>query len=152
METNPTDGEATAGTERETHATVDHGQSGTGLDSNVAGALSYVLGLLTGVLMFVVEPDDEFVRFHAAQSIAVFGLLFVAYVVLSVVGSVLSLFMVTGGTGGAVVGGIVSLFLGLVWMVLALAALVLWIYLMVRAYQGETPRIPVAAGIADRLV
>jgi uncharacterized membrane protein len=152
VETNPTDGEATAGTERETHAGVEHGQSGTGLDSNVAGALSYALGLLTGVVMFVVEPDDEFVRFHAAQSIAVFGLLFVAYVVLSVVGSVLSLFFVTAGTGGAMVGGILSLFLGLLWMVVALGALVLWIYLMVRAYQGGTPRIPVAAGIADRLV
>ena len=43
---------------------------GTGLAPNVAGALSYVLGLVTGIL-FVLLERDRFVRFHAFQSILV---------------------------------------------------------------------------------
>lgn len=124
----------------------------TGLDSNVAGALSYVLGILTGIVFYVIEPDDEFVRFHAAQSIVTFGLLILVSVGFSVVATALSLVFLTGSPGGFLVGGILSLVLGLVWLVFAVGSLGLWIYLIVRAYQGKTPRVPIAAGIADRLV
>ena len=126
-------------------------ESGTGLDENVAGALSYLLGALTGVLFFVVDGDRPFVRFHAAQSIVVFGGLFVATIVLSVVGGVVSAIAFTGGVGGAIVGGLLSLVLLVVWLVVGLGALVAWLYLMYKAYNGETPRVPIAAGIADKL-
>jgi uncharacterized membrane protein len=132
--------------------TVASGPTGTGLDSNVAGALSYLLGIVTGVVFFVVEPDDEFVRFHAAQSIATFGVLFAVYVTLSVIGTMVSAAFVTGGGAGFFVGSMLSLVLGLVWLVLGLASLGLWLYLLFSAYQGRMVRVPVAAGIADRLV
>ena len=47
--------------------------SSTGLQPNVAGALSYLLGIITGVLFLVIEKENRFVRFHAAQSITAFG-------------------------------------------------------------------------------
>ncbi|MFB6172294.1 MAG: DUF4870 domain-containing protein [Haloarculaceae archaeon] len=127
-------------------------ETSTGLDENLAGALSYLFGFLTGIAFLLLEPDNAYVRYHAAQSIAVFGLAFVASVVLSVVGSVLSAILLTGGRAGFAVFGLLSLLLTLVWLAFALVTFAAWLYLMVKAYQGETPRIPVAAGIADRLV
>lgn len=150
--TTQADGSGTGAAERDDVVEADVGGEGTGLESNVAGALSYLLGLVTGVIFFVVEPDDEFVRFHAAQSIATFGIVFVASIVLSVVGTMVSVAFLAGGGAGVFVGGILSLFLALVWLVFGLGALALWLFLMLRAYQGATPRVPVAAGIADRLV
>jgi len=150
MGTTTTESEGTVTTDE--HAAVGPGETGTGLDSNVAGALSYLLGVVTGVVFYVIEPDDEFVRFHAAQSIATFGVLFVAYVVLSVLGTMVSVAFMTGGGAGFFVGSMLSLVLGLVWLVLGLASLGLWLYLMLSAYQGKTVRVPVAAGLADRLV
>lgn len=120
-----------------------------GLDSNVAGALSYLVGFITGLIFLLLEEDDEFVRFHAAQSIVVFGGLFV----LSIAVQFIDL-MFTGllFSGSFFLWSFLSLIFGLIWLAVSLAALVLWIYLMVKAYQGETPRIPVAAGLADDLV
>jgi len=42
-----------------------------GLDENIEGALCYVLGWLTGIVFFVLEKDNRFVKFHAMQSIVV---------------------------------------------------------------------------------
>lgn len=127
-------------------------ETGTGLDENVAGALSYLFGVLTGLVFFVVEQENAFVRFHAAQSIAVFGIIFVAAMVTSVISGIMTAVLFTGGTGTFFLFSIVSLGLSLVWLAVGLGSLVLWVYLMFSAYQGKTPRIPVAARIADRLV
>ena len=131
---------------------VEATATSSGLDENVAGALCYLLGVVTGVVFFVVEKDNRFVRFHAAQSIAAFGLVFVASVVLGFVGTAVSALVVSGSTGAFLVGSLVSLVLLLAWSVVGLATFALWLYLMFRAYQGKTPRIPIAASIADRLV
>ena len=103
--------------------------SSEGLAENVAGLLCYALGWVTG-LIFLLIDKRPWVKFHAAQSIAVFGGLTIIRIGL--------LFM--------------SHFLG--WGIQALLGLigfVLWIFLMVKAYQHETVRIPVAADIADSL-
>ena len=47
-------------------------KSSTGLDPNLAAALAYLLGFLTGILFLVIEKDSKFVRFHALQSTMVF--------------------------------------------------------------------------------
>jgi len=86
------------------------------------------------------------VRFHAAQSIVVFGAFFVASVAFSVLSAVAS-----AAGGGFFLFGLLSLVVSLVWFVVAVAGFVLWLYLIVRTYQGENPRIPVAAGVADDL-
>lgn len=127
--------------ETETHGSETAG----GLEPNVAGALSYLLGFITGLIFYLVEEDDEFVRFHAAQSMVVFGGLFV-------LGIVLNVFIGFLGAMGGLFSGLFGLFFSLFWTLLSLGALVLWIFLMVKAYQGETPRIPIAADIADDLV
>jgi uncharacterized membrane protein len=109
---------------------------GTGLDENIAGLLSYVLGWITGLIFFLIDKRP-FVRFHAAQSIVLFGGLFVLYWVVSWV------FLMVGWV-------FISLwiFLG---PVIGLAAFVLWIVCMVKAYQGQRFRVPVVADLADKL-
>ena len=103
--------------------------SSEGLAENVAGLLCYSLGWVTG-LIFLLIDKRPWVKFHAAQSIAVFGGLTIIRVGL--------LFM--------------SHFLGwAIFGLIGLVSLVLWIFLMVKAYQHETVRIPIAADIADNL-
>ena len=148
-------------TDTSTQQSIDHGSEptsdpavqetqGTGLDPNVAGALAYLFGALTGIVFYVLEPEDEFVRFHASQSIVVSVGFFVLAFATSILTTVLG---VLGGAsaGASVAFGLVSLVIGLVWLVVALAGFGLWLFLMLRAYQGERTRIPVAAGIADRI-
>ena len=106
-------------------------KSSTGLDSNIGGLLSYVLGWITGLIFFLLEEKDESVRFHAMQSIIVFG----AFTVLSIVLGVL--FMVP------YLGPILGAFF---WI----ASLVLWIILMVKAYQGERYKLPIAGDLAEK--
>ncbi len=108
-----------------------------GIDENVAGLLCYVLGWVTGIIFLLIDKRP-FVKFHAAQSIVVFGGLTVLRIGLLFMGGI------TGGMIGWGVYGILSLVLGLL-------TLVLWILLMVKAYQHETFRVPIAAGIADGL-
>jgi uncharacterized membrane protein len=108
----------------------------TGLQENVAGLLCYVLGWLTG-LIFLLIDKRPFVRFHAAQSIVVFGALFVIQMVLSF-----------GLIGGGVFG------FSIWWMIsrlVSLVTLIAWIVLMVQAYQGKMFEVPIAAGIAKSI-
>ena len=108
----------------------------SGLSENVAGLLSYALWWVTG-LIFYFTDKRPYVRFHAAQSIVVFGGLSVIRLVLGVV-------FFSGGWAGVSMGlGIGSL----VWLL----GVVLWILLMVKAYQGEKFRVPLAADLADQI-
>jgi uncharacterized membrane protein len=109
----------------------------SGLAENVAGLLCYVLGWLTG-LIFLLIDKRPFVRFHAAQSIVVFGALTLLRICLT--------FFLIGGSG-----------FGLWWLwslislCVTLAFFVAWILLMVMAYQGKWFEVPIAAGIAKSI-
>ncbi|OUJ19339.1 Tic20 family membrane protein implicated in protein translocation [Methanonatronarchaeum thermophilum] len=118
------------------------GETSIGLDENIAGALAYLLGFVTGVILLFMEKDSQFVRYHAAQSTVIFGGLFVLAILFSVISTVL----------GLVGLGIITLVLWLVGIVVWLLALALWLYLMFTAYKGNKTRIPVAAGLAEKLL
>lgn len=126
-------------------ATAAKGEVAGGLEENVAGTLAYVLGFVTGLIFLLIEEDNDFVRFHAAQSIVVFGGLFVLGSVLSLLQGILTL----GGI--RFVGWMLAAVLGFSSMLVSLAALVLWIVLMVKAYNGERYALPVAGGMAESL-
>lgn len=127
-------------------------EPGTDLEENVAAALSYVLGFVSGIIMYFVEPENETVRFHAVQSIVVFGAMFVVLMAISFFSAFLATAGAVGGTGSSIVFGMIGALVGLVSLLVRLAMLVLWIYLIVRTYQEENPRLPVAASIADGYV
>jgi uncharacterized membrane protein len=106
-----------------------------GLAENVAGLLAYVLGWITGIIFLLIDKRP-WVRFQAAQSIVVFGGLTVIRI---------GLVVIHGMIGGVFGYGL----LGMLEVILGLIGLVLWILLMIKAYQHENFRVPVAAGIAD---
>jgi uncharacterized membrane protein len=108
----------------------------SGLSENVAGLLCYLLLWVTG-LIFYLTDKRPFVRFHAAQSIVVFG-------GLTVISKLISMFFIPAGLAGFSMG------VGLLSFV-SLVGFVLWILLMVKAYQGEKFRIPLAADLADQI-
>jgi uncharacterized membrane protein len=103
-----------------------------GLAENVAGLLCYVLGWVTGIIFLLIDKRP-FVKFHAAQSIVVFGGLTVLRIAVG---------FLSGLTGFFVWG-----LFGLV----GLLGFVLWILLMVKAYQHEMFKLPIAAPIAESI-
>ena len=114
--------------------------SSTGLPSRTAAALAYSGWWVTGAIFWFVERRDSFVRFHAAQAVVVFGL--AAFLVVFFCGlAVASLAFLPATFGFFVVAATVT------WT----AAVVLWGIAMWKAVGGETWRIPVASGWAERL-
>jgi uncharacterized membrane protein len=109
------------------------------MSENVAAFLCYLVGWVTGIIFFLIDKRP-FVRFHAAQSIVVFGGLHVLDIVIGIFFFRMG-FMMTGGYGAFGMG---SALYGLV----SLVAFILWILLMVKAYQHEKFEVPIAAGIA----
>lgn len=109
------------------------------LDQNLAAMLSYLLGWVTGLIFFNLEKENEFVRFHAMQSIVTFGGFF----------ALAALFLVLSWI--PVIGVIFWLFwvVGWLWVFIAL---VVWVVLMVRAYRGERYRLPWIGKFAERLL
>ena len=100
----------------------------------MAGLLCYAVGWVTGIIFLLIDKRP-FVKFHAAQSIVVFGALTVLRIG---VGMIIGF----GGLLGFGLWAAISMLIGLV-------GLVLWILLMIKAYQHELFKLPVAAGIAE---
>lgn len=119
---------------------VSLGPTSTGLAPNVAGALSYVLGPITGLVFLVLENENRFVRFHAAQSMMV-GVVFIALSIgLSILSTVLAFV--------PILGWILALLLSLG---LAVIGFVLWLMLMWKAFSGSEWSAPVAGGLARKM-
>jgi uncharacterized membrane protein len=110
-----------------------------GLAENLAGALCYVAGWISG-LIFLLVDKRPYVRFHAVQSIIVFGALHI----LMIGAGMLFGFGLLAGMAGFSVGWAL-------YRLLDLLILILWILLMVKAYQGERFRVPVAADVGEKI-
>jgi uncharacterized membrane protein len=103
-------------------------KTSSGLQENVAGFLCYVLGWVTGIIFLIIEPNNKFIRFHAVQSIIVFG----AYMVISLIFGWIPY-----------IGLIIRILLGV-------TAFILWIVLMLKAYHGQMYKLPIAGDIAEK--
>jgi uncharacterized membrane protein len=122
-------------------APVATSPAGTGLTRNIAGALAYSLGIITGILFLVLEPyrRDRFVRFHAFQSIFYFVFAIAFSIAWSIVISMLLSF-----------SGWILVVAFPVRMIIRLAMFGLWIYVMFQAYNDREFRIPVLGAIASK--
>lgn len=96
-----------------------------GLDENIEGLLCYVFGWITGLIFLLLEKNSRFVKFHAIQSLIV-----------SVAGFILII-----GTNLLPMGFLILFAIGPI-------TFILWIVLMVKAYQGEWFKLPIAGEIA----
>jgi uncharacterized membrane protein len=122
-------------------SSASSGPTSTGLPANVAGALAYVLGPITGVIFYILEKDNRFVRFHAAQSIAVFIMMFIVGMVLTVLGTIVGFV--------PIIGWLVAMLLS---FGLSVVSFLLWIVLMWQALQGKEWEAPFAGVFARRMV
>jgi uncharacterized membrane protein len=116
-------------------------ESSTGMTANVAGLLCYVALWVTGIVFVVLEKKSTFVKFHAWQSIMVFGVLIVIQIILSIIGAIAWTVSPFGGlwTFANVLGIIV-------WVIIV----GLWIVLMLLAYQGKMWKVPGAGNWAEK--
>jgi uncharacterized membrane protein len=114
-----------------------------GLTSNVAAALSYILGFITGIVFLVLEPykHDRFVRFHAMQSI----LYSAAGIVFRIGWSILVSALID-------VSGWTVLFLVPIGLVISVGLFCFWLFLMYQAYSNREFRIPIIGAIAAKQV
>ncbi len=104
-------------------------KTSTGLPENVAGMLCYSLFWATGVIFLLLEPGNKVVRFHAFQSIFVFGLLNILY---------FAFFFVP------VIGWMLNTLVGAV-------TFILWVVLMVKTFQEQKWELPAAGKLAGKL-
>ncbi len=95
-------------------------RTSTGLEPRLAAVLAYLLGILSAILLLVIEKKSRFVRFHAMQSLLTFGGLLIIQLVLQVI---------------PLLGQLLSFAVGVI-------GVVLWLHLMYRAWQGQFYKLP----------
>jgi uncharacterized membrane protein len=100
----------------------------TRLDSNLAAALAYLFGCVTGIAFLLVERDDKYVRFHAMQSTLAF---LAVLIVALILGSI------------PIIGWLLS-------PLFFLAVGVAWLVLMFKAFTGQRYKLPYVGEIADQ--
>ncbi|MEX2461970.1 MAG: DUF4870 domain-containing protein [Paenibacillaceae bacterium] len=107
--------------------TQTKGKSSTGMDENVASLLTYVFGLVTGILFLVIEKESKLVRFHAFQSIMITAVFIILNMVLGFI---------------PIIGWLISL-------ILSPVAFILWLVLLFQAYQGKWFKLPILGDYAE---
>jgi uncharacterized membrane protein len=107
----------------------------TGLAPNVASFLCYLFTWVTGLIFLLIEKNNKVVRFHAIQAIG----LGVAWTVLWIITIPLGVVPVLG-----------IFFRIFAYLILALGMFILWIVMMVTAYQGKMIRLPIIGDIAAK--
>jgi len=119
------------------------------LDENVAGALSYLIFWLSGIVFYFIEKENKTVRFHAMQSILTFiPLHFIAWII-GWVGA--PRITATGPYGIPTYNYGFTALIYLSWIIWAIT-IILWLILMIKAYQGEKFKLPVVGDIAEKYV
>ena len=100
-----------------------------GLTDNIAGMLAYVT-IIPAIVFLLLEPynRNRFIRFHSFQCIFLCVVLVVIHVVLLAV---------------PIIGWAISIFVNL-------AALVLWIVLLLKAYQGQKFKLPIIGDLSEK--
>jgi uncharacterized membrane protein len=112
----------------------------TGLDPKLAGLLCYILGLVTGLIFFLIEKTNAVVRFHAAQSIVFSGATIVLWIALTILSIILYQISWT-------LGNLFNLISLLIW----LGLFIVWIILLVKGYSGQKWKLPVLGDFAERM-
>ncbi|HAH65386.1 MAG TPA: hypothetical protein DCL72_07910 [Rhizobiales bacterium] len=109
--------------------------AGGGLTDNMAGALAYVT-IIPAIVFLVLEPYSKkrFIRFHSFQCIFFAVAWTVLWIALRIIVQIPIL-------GWATV---------LLWPLVSLAGLIIWVILVLKAYQGQTFKLPVIGDMAEK--
>jgi len=108
-------------------------------NDNVMAALAYLL--IPAIIFLVVEPysKNRFIRFHSFQSLFYCVASIAIQIVLGILSSIL-----------AVVG--IGFIIGMLLPIVSLALFVVWIILVIKAFQGQTYKLPLIGDWAEQQV
>ena len=116
-------------------------KTSTGLEQNIAGLLCYVLGWLTGLIFFLIEKENKFVRFHALQSLITSGAITIFHMIV----------------WNLIIANILLAISWRMWWltssvssILGLGHFVLMIFLIYKAYNNEMFKVPFVGDIAEK--
>lgn len=112
------------------------GKTSTGLDQGVSVLLAYLFGWIGGLIFFLIEKENRFVRFHAMQSILLSVTVIVLWIALSIIGFV------------PVIGWLISL---LIIPLMFIGNLALVIVLIIKSYQGQWFKLPILGDYAEKI-
>jgi uncharacterized membrane protein len=117
------------------------GPTAVGMTDNLAGALCYLFGFITGILFLVLAPynQNRTIRFHAFQSI----FLNIAWVIFWILITMVSLIF-------SFIPFLRLLVAGALEAVVGLAGLILWLYLMFKTYNSEKVVLPIVGPMAEK--
>lgn len=128
-------------------------QSSIGLAPNVAAALSYIW--IVGLVLFFIEKENKFIRFHAMQSVlygllwfVVMMVLFVLSIIITIVAGVAS---AAAGSAGGLIGMLLWLISLIVWLVVPLVYVGGLIFAAIKAYQGTAFKFPIIGNMAEKI-
>ena len=126
---------------------VQTAKSSTGLDENVAALLAYIATWVSGLVFFLIEKDSRFVRFHAMQAI----LLGASATIIGIVLWIVWFFgLIISASISDVLGGLVSLVLGLLLFVFSIGVLIAIVMCLIKAYQMQYFKLPVIGNFAEK--
>jgi uncharacterized membrane protein len=103
-------------------------KTSTGIQPNLAGLLCYVGWWVSGIVFLLLEKENRFVRFHAVQSIFVFGAISIIEIIFAWIPLI-----------GWIIGWIF-------WVI----GIILWLFLMYQAYKGKMYKLPWVGNIAEK--
>jgi uncharacterized membrane protein len=114
--------------------------AGGEMADNVAGMLAYIT-IIPAIIFLLMEPYNRrpFVRFHSFQCIFVHVGMVVLWVALLIISAVLAIIPILG-----------HLVAFLLWMMLVVLFLVIWIVVLLKAYQGQMWKLPIAGDLAAK--
>jgi uncharacterized membrane protein len=134
-----TSADVVANVERHTVSTEGAaGAASPAIPDNIAGALSYVLGWLTGIAFLYLGKGNAVVTFHAWQSILVYGAFAIVFVIFAAVPAVPP-------------NGVLYWLIYILQVIAAMLAVILWIFLIVTTYLGRNCKLPLAGDLANKL-
>ncbi len=113
-----------------------NGATTMNMDPNTGAGVSYFTWI-AGLIVFLMEKQNRFVRFHAMQSI----LLNVVAVAAWLIFFVLSIILAFSGLGCV---------LGALEIIVWIGAFVLWLICVINAFQGKYFKLPVIGDMAER--
>lgn len=116
-------------------------------DPGFVSLICYLLVGLPGIYFYFFEKENRFIRFHALQSLLTLGAVLSLILVLRFISWVSAHFV--SSVTGVPSGEQLSALFGMVYTFLMLAVLILWMFLMLKAYQGEIYKLPLIGDIAD---
>jgi uncharacterized membrane protein len=124
------------------------GKSAIGLDANLAAAIGYPIGIL-GLINFLIEKENKFVKFHGIQSVLYsVGL----SIVFTVVWLVLMILTFALAAVSEVLGALMGVIMTLLFLTFFLAIIGGLIYAAYKAYQGQIFKLPIVGNIAEKIV